>query len=439
MALLNNEGLEATDGSNVMTRTDNTEDDSDVDRRTFVAGVSAVGVAGVAGCLDGDDGGGTPTTTDEPDGESTPTNTPTATPTPTKTPVDPQFESIPSELSYEFYEGSFDEMPAFDEQSPTGTGKPDLITADPADGAGAVRYTGVLPVGDVLPSGLYEFHADQNLLSEGRLVVYLNGNELNLSGGVSSLHLSGRMDIAVEYYQNSGDGEISLGLRGSFGELLPRIADTDPIRESRWDGKHYEIEARRYPNSKRMQMPQSGSENSKRSLAVGLPNVRNFCFDANTAAVRYGWIGAFLDYGPMVAYGGGRGDDPGQPLGEQFDVGGLPEDGAPAEYPLRIAYPDAEPEVTFKGYRESPHPPKLFYAIDGTDITQRVRGVTDGIGLEYTFVFDEPIAQTVYFHTVEDAPIERDSDVGSWNGGTLEVSEQVEEFTVTITDTEVGE
>jgi hypothetical protein len=425
-----------------MTDTDHIDgDDGRVDRRKFVAGVSALGVAGVAGCLGDDDGGdGTDTPTDQPAQTSpapstdteTDTETETATPTPTQTPAGPEFEPIPTGLTYQFIEGSFDEMPDFDAQTPTDSGDADRITADNADGAGALRYAGTVPIGGRLPTGTYTFHADQDLISEGRLEVYWGGNQLNFSDGTTSLFLSQTHEVTVEYYQTSADGQISLGWEGRDGELLPRLADTDPIRQNREAQGRYEIEVRQHPNSKRMQMPDSGSDESKRSLAVGLPSLRNFCFDANNAGIQYGWVGAFLDYGPLVSYGGGRGDDAGQPLGVTFDVGGV-------DYPLRIGDPDAEPDVEFRGYRETPHPPELYYSVDGIGITQSVSGLRDSVGFEYTFQFDDQPAQAVYFHTAEDADIERSASTGTWNGATLEVTEQVDEFTVTITNTGVGQ
>jgi hypothetical protein len=419
-----------------MTNTDNANGDATIDRRKFVAGMSALGVAGAAGCLGDDEGGGTdtrtPTGTDEPNPTSPAPPTDTETPTDTATPKEPEFESIPADLTYQFFDGEFDSMPNFDTLTPSDSGEPDVITAEPADGPGAFRYTATLPIGGRLSTGTYVFHADTSLVSEGRLTMYLSGNELNFSDGTTSLFLNGPSDITIEYYQTGADGEISLGWKGPYGELLPRIADTDPVRQARQAQGRYEVEVGRYPNSKRMQMPDSGSDESKRSLAVGLPSLRNFCFDANTAAVKYGWVGAFIDYGPMVAYGSGRGDDPGQPLGVTFDVGGM-------DYPLRIGDTDAEPTVEFQGYRETPHPTELYYTVDGNAVTQVVRGITDGVGLEYTFRFEEPPSVAVYFHTAEDADIERSASQGSWNGGTLEITDQVDEFTVTITNTVLGQ
>jgi hypothetical protein len=448
-----------------MTDADNTGDTtSTVDRRKFVAGVGALGIAGAAGCLSdgsGDDGTDTPGT-DTPtgtDGTATPgTDTPTgtdvtATPgtdtptgtdetetdtpddeteTPTETPTGPAFEPVPTNLVYQFFDGSFDEMPNFDDMTPTSAGEPDIITSEFEDGAGAFRFEGTIPIGERLQAGTYTFHADENMVSSGQLAMYVEGNELSFSGGQTDLLLNETRDITVEYYQNSSGEEISLGWEGIHGELLPRIAESDPVRQDLQAQGRYEVEIGAHPGGKRIQMPNSGNSESKRSLAVGLPSYRNFCFDANNGGVQYGWIGAFLDYGPMVAYGGGRGDDPGQPLGETFDIGGV-------DYPLRIGNANVEPEVEFLGYRETPHPPELHYTVDGNKVIQEVTGVTDGVGLEYTFTFEEMPAQVVYYHTAEDANIERDASVGTWDGATLQIAERVEEFTVTITNTGLGQ
>ena len=426
-----------------MSDTNNEGDESHgFDRRKFVGGIGALGIAGAAGCLGDGSDGGTPGGTDAP-GTDTPgtdtdtatddpgTDTPETTETPTEAPAS-GFESVPTGLVYQFFEGSFDGMPNFDDIEPTGAGEPEIITSEFENGAGAFRFEGTIPIGDRLQAGTYTFHVDEEMVSSGQLAVYVSGNELSFSGGQTDLLLSQTRDITVEYYQNSDSGEISLGWEGTHGELLPRIAERDPVRRSLEAEGRYEVEVGAHPGSKRIQMPNSGNGGSRRSLAVGLPSYRNFCFDANNGGVQYGWIGAFLDYGPMVAYGGGRGDDPGQPLGATFDVGGV-------EYPLRIGNPNVEPEVEFLGYRETPHPPELHYTVDGNEVTQEVTGVTGGVGLEYTFTFEQQPAQVVYYHTAEDADIERDASVGTWDGATLQIAEQVEEFTVTITNTGVGQ
>ena len=416
-----------------------------------MAGLSALGVAGAAGCL-GDDGGSTDTptstATDTPETDTPGTDTATPTDTDTETPTDtpetdtptatatatptPGFEPVPTGLTYQFFEGA-SSLSNLDSMSPSSSGEPDMITTEPEDSSGAFRFTGTIPIGDRLPVGTYQFFADQGMVDGGQMQMSLEGNPVQFTDGSTSIYLAGGRDITVEFLQESSGDQVSLGWRGTYGELLPRIAEADPVRQNEVQaGAQYEIEVGTRPNSKRMDMPGSGNSESQRSLAVGLPSYTNFCFDANNAGVQYAWQGAFLDYGPMVSYGGGRGDDPGETLGVEFSVGGM-------DYPLRIGDSSSEPTVEFQGYSEAPYPFELYYTIDGTPVTQQVRGVSGALGLEYTFVFDSAPSQAVYFMTADESDLEREASVGTWNGATLEVTEQVEEFTVTITNTGVGQ
>jgi hypothetical protein len=408
---------------------------SHVDRRKFVAGMSAFGLGGAAGCLS--DGGG--------DGTATPTVTPTttesappdtATPAPTdtttggETPTEPSFGRLPEGLTYQFFEG-VESLSSLGNRTPTSSGEIDHMTTDPEDGPGVFRYTGTVSMGERLFAGTYEFASDPDLLSAGRLRLLVDGNEIQFSGDTRSLRFSeGTHDLTVEFRQEGAGDQVTLGWRGPLGGLLPRVAETDPFRSALQAGGQYEMHVGETLETKQMQMPDSGSEESRRSLAVGPPSYRNFCVDLNTAAIPYAWFGAFLDYGPVVAYGSGRGDDPGQPLGETFDVGGV-------DYPIRIGNPDDEPTVEFLRHRERPAF-ELHHAVDGTHVIQEVEGVVGDLGLTYTVRFADELSRRVYFLTAEDAPIEREASVGTWNGGTLAVDEQVDAFTVTVTNTEVG-
>ena len=412
------------------TAKDGRDDGGWFDRRKFLAGIGAVGAGGAAGCLSGDGSGsptGTPDGTTAPPGQQPdPTETPGGTPTATPTP-DPvrAFEPLPANLTYEYYEGEFSSMPNFGDMSPTETGEADLMTSDPADGPGALRYTGTIPVGDRLPTGSYTILTGPELVSNDRLRVYVNGTELPLSGEGNTLFLdSGDNTLRVEYYQTSADSAISLGWRGIYDELLPPIAETDPVRR----GKQqyiYELNARGRSQGKMMQMANSGSEHSQRSIAVALPTYTNYCFDMNNCSVKYAWRGAFLDYGPLSSYGGAAGDEAGQPLGVKYDVGGV-------EHALRIGDPDATPETEFLAFRESPYPAELHYTVDGTRVTQAVEGFLDSLGLKYSFEFDSAPADPVYFHTADNDNLERSASAGTWNGPTLEVPGGTGSFTVSV-------
>jgi len=419
--------------------TDTTRDEHDggrVDRRKFLTGVGALGAGGAAGCLG--DGGTAPTptdtnrepsTTDDSGTTDQPATDPPTTPTP-QLPNEPAFDPLPADLTYEYHEGEFSSMPAFD-ASPTESGEAERITTDLADGPGALRFTGTLPVGDRLEPGTYTFLTGPDLVSEGRLRLTLNGDEFALSGETSSLFIGeGNKTLGVEYYQPSADGQISLGWRGTYDELLPPLADTDPVRRGK-QRYEYELAPRGRCQGKMMQMPNSGSELSQRSIAVALPTFTNYCFDMNTCSVKYAWRGAFLDYGPLSSYGGAAGDENGQPLGLKYAVGAV-------DHPLRIGDPDAVPDTEYRAYREEPYPATLYYTVDGVDVTQAVEGVFGTLGLRYTFQFDGAPSDPVYFLTAEGDKFERTASAGTWDGPTLEVPGGTEEFTVTVINTRVG-
>jgi hypothetical protein len=418
-----------------------TEDGGAVNRRKFVAGTSALGVAGVAGCL-GDDGGeGTdaPTPTGEPNPTSPapPTDTEpptdTTTGTATDTPDEPAFGSIPANLTYQYFEGGFSELPNFDNLAPTSSG--DLtggkISLDPAERGENFGFVfeGDLVIGDRLPSGAYTFAA----AASNTVALYVNDTEfLEASGEAAEQSVQlreGTRKLRVEYAHAGGSPHLGVGWRGTLGELLPRLAETDPFRADLGMPTEYqgptdpslEIDVGARPRVKRIQMPGA----SARALAVGMPDLTNYCFDPTTGGVKYAWTGAFLNYGPIISYGAGRGDDPADVLGLRFPIGGM-------DHPLRIGDADAEPEVEFLGCRETPHPPELWYTVDGREVTHTVAGTPGSPGVTHTIGFEEAPSEMVYFHTADDG-VRREASDGEWNGTTLEVAAGVEAFSVTVT------
>jgi len=439
---------------------DRRKDDGLVDRRKFVAGVSALGVGGVAGCLgDGGDGGsptGSPTATGTATDTTTPPETPpdgTDTATPTEAPPDETDTATPTEtpggepgafapivrnLVYQYFEGGFSELPDFDQLAPTSGGELDdgLVSLDPAEREEnfALAFEAELDVGGRLRPGVYTFAAEASDAAK----VYVAGAELlDATDGRAeqSVQLQDRTyTLRVEYFQTTGPSRLAIGWRGTYDELLPRIAEADPYRSDLGMPMVYqgstdpslEMDVGTRPQVKRIQMPGS----SARSLAVGMPDLTNYCFDPTTAGVKYAWRGAFINYGPIIAFGGGRGDDPARLLGTQFPIGGM-------DYPLRIGDPDATPSIEFMGCREHPHPPELWYSVDGHEVTHAVEGVPGGLGVVHTVAFGETPSDPVYFHTADD-DVAREATAGEWNGTTLTVPAGVEEFSVTITTEGVG-
>jgi hypothetical protein len=459
-----NETSDTMDQDDTDTEERDPESRGPIDRRKFVAGMSALGAGAAAGCLS-DDGGSTdtpggtdpatdadtstgtdapPGTTDgtpEPGTDTQPPGTeptetePTETePTETEPPgAGEAFEPLPRNLVYQYYEGGFSGLPNFDNLAPTAGGElgAEKISLDPAERGEnyALVFEGEFVVGGRLPAATYTFAAD----ADDEVKLYVNGNSfLEATDGrvEEPVRLApGTYDFRVEYLQTSGSSRLGLGWKGQYGELLPRLAKTDPFRADLGMPMTYqgptdpslEIDVGTRPRVKRIQMPGA----SAKALAVGMPDLTNYCFDPTTAGVKYAWRGAFINYGPIISYGSGRGDDEADLLGMQFPIGGM-------DYPLRIGDADAEPDVSFRGCREAPHPPELHYTVDGHEITHTVEGAPDGLGVTHTVGFEESLSQMTYFHTADD-DIEREASTGQWNGTTLEVPAGVEEFSVTVT------
>jgi len=437
------------------------QDRTDLDRRLFVAGIGSLGFGGVAGCLgDGDDGEpGTPTETDTQDGTGngngngdTPTETHTPTRTATPPPETDQFEPIPTNLTYQYYEGSFSGFPNFDDLTPDASdtleeGRLSTTYAQRGEDF-ALVFEGELPVGDRLPSGEYTFAVDP----DDALRFFLDGNKAIEATAQDAPHerslflQDGTREIRIEYLQTTGQSRIGLGWRGTYGELLPRLSETDPFRADLGfpmqyqgpTGPSLEMDVGARPQVKWMKMPTDGDGGGgggrsppglTKSVAVGMPDFTNYCFNMETGALEYAWRGAFVNYGPMISFGEGRGDGPARILGQLFPVGSV-------EYPLRIGDPDAEPTIAFRGCRESPHPPELRYSVDGTDLTHTIEGLSGTLGVTHTIAFEDVPSETVYFHA-PGGDITRDASDGEWAETTLEVPAGVEEFSVTVTALEV--
>ena len=95
-----------------------------------------------------------------------------------------------------------------------------------------------------------------------------------------------------------------------------------------------------------------------RAVLVGLPGGINYCFDATTCSLRFGWFGRFLDVGPdWGSHPGHRGGKPVKTLGERFSVGSV-------DLPIRIGAPFLSPQVEFLGYRwDGMDVPELRYLV----------------------------------------------------------------------------
>lgn len=107
---------------------------------------------------------------------------------------------------------------------------------------------------------------------------------------------------------------------------------------------------------------------SERAIAVGLPEAMSFCFDAESARLRYAWSGGFLDMEPVWNKRGGM---PARILGEKFFE-------APEGFPLRFG-DGASSEARFLGYRlEGGKAPEFRYQMGGVEIHETLVASAEG-------------------------------------------------------------
>ncbi len=164
-----------------------------------------------------------------------------------------------------------------------------------------------------------------------------------------------------------------------------------------------------------------------RAVLVGLPGGINYCFDADTCCVRFGWFGMFLDVGPDWGYDANhRGGSPVKTLGERFKVGEI-------DLPIRIGSPYLTPQVEFKGYEwNGENVPVMKFLVNGAPVRQTVRPAPKGIGLQYDFEFD--LINAPVFIKFDDRDVNLSSSVGEWKDGVLHVPhDQTKKFSVTVT------
>jgi len=331
------------------------------------------------------------------------------------------------DIAYEYYEGDFGTFPDFAAHDPIDTGTTEFVTPalrQRSTGYGLV-FEREIPVGNGFDPGEYTFTLTADpaarLLVDGSVVIDATDGASETTGTIELTE--GTRTLRLEYADQSGGHSLALGWEDPYGALLPRIAESDPLRTGQSFDWEMAVGAGE-PETKRMSMPDS----AVRSLSVGLYPNTNYCFDTTTATVRYGWRGGFLDPGPMISYGSGRGNGEGNLLGTQFETAGV-------DWPLRVGDVDTEPTFEFQGYTESPSPPTLRYSVDGHAVTHTIEPVEGAVGLAHTIQFDDPPEEPMYYVTEAGAAVERSATTGAWTDGVLEVpaGESTLEFTISPT------
>lgn len=123
------------------------------------------------------------------------------------------------------------------------------------------------------------------------------------------------------------------------------------------------------PFVQRVFLPDSGPA----SLAVALPGMQNFCWDAGSCRLRYAWEGAFIDAGShWVGKGAERAAIPLKPW---WTAGA-------EENPARLAWPQMPAgDPQFLGYRSTPAGPVFRYRIGSSEITETISALPGKTGL----------------------------------------------------------
>ena len=117
---------------------------------------------------------------------------------------------------------------------------------------------------------------------------------------------------------------------------------------------------------------------SPRSIAVGLPGLNSYVFDAQLCRLRYAWTGDFLDVKPVWA---DRGGGEAKILGQKYFT-------AHDTYPIRIGDPDSTPKVKFRGYKLIDGVPEFMYEVDGTPVRELISGMPNGLRREFVIARD---------------------------------------------------
>ena len=156
-----------------------------------------------------------------------------------------------------------------------------------------------------------------------------------------------------------------------------------------------------------------------RSVMVGFPGGINFCFDAESCFVSFGWFGPFLDIGPDWGRNANqRGGGPVKVLGERFTTGA-------GRFPLRIGSKELTPQVHFKGYQvRGEQAPTFEYTVNGAWFMETIEPAEKGIGLKHTFKSDPGLVAPLHFYCDRSQYLV-EASAGDWDGNWLTLGPEV--------------
>lgn len=347
-------------------------------------------------------------------------------------------------VTYQYFEGQWQNLPDFAALTPKAAGVPagGGIGLEPRqrDEHYALLFRGVLTAPT---TGDYRFY----IRSDDGSAMWIDGERVLDNDGRHAprlehgrVHLTrGEHRVKLAYFNGPAGGLLQVAWAPPGASTIEPLSASGDMPQL---SKFFRRVADR-PLVYRVRLPDA----SNRSLAVGLPDTAHggghhgrgplgtahgtsYCFDPVTGAVRYGWRGEFLDVGPQLGYGTGRGGGVCTLLGDRFGVGAV-------AHPLRIGSPDAAPDTEFLGYRRlGDDPPQILLRVDGIEVSQTVEASPgQAPGLRYTFAFTSTPPGTVYF-VVKPEGLKLSSSAGNWRGGVLAVRpDEARRFSITIVDT----
>jgi plastocyanin len=162
-----------------------------------------------------------------------------------------------------------------------------------------------------------------------------------------------------------------------------------------------------------------------RAISVGIPGGINYCFDADSCMVTFGWFGPFLDIGPDWGRNAGqRGGGSVLVLGERFDSG-------QTTFPIRIGSKYNTPQVSFKGYQlRGMEAPTFEFTVNGAWVKETISASEKGIGLTYSFQMDPGLVTPIFIH-LDRSDAEVEASHGTWDGNWLKIEpENIASFSI---------
>ncbi|HLR25251.1 MAG TPA: family 16 glycoside hydrolase [Fodinibius sp.] len=279
-------------------------------------------------------------------------------------------------LSYEYYEGAFDELPNFDTLTVSKSGTVDSLAGDAVEEAAnryAMRYSGTLEAPN---SGTYLFNVRNagvvRMLIDGKPIFdqdtayqmdHITSKTIDLEDGVH--------DFVLEYINHPEGGASGLSLEAEGPRLrLQNLHASSSVSDNGEELPDLIIEPKEH-----IKIIRSFKEykNSKRThvVNVGSPNGINYSYDMGQAALLDIWNGPFLNVNKMWV-------NRGEPQTATSGVEPLELKGSP---PMAIlnnksgVWPDSisRDNLKIEGYKISKNGWPVFnYSIDDVTVKEKI-------------------------------------------------------------------